>query len=312
MKKLSQKAVVGFLKAFSHLPFWAIYILSDFFYLIIYHVIGYRKKVVYTNLGNAFPEKNEKEIEQIAKNYYHHLCDLSLESIKLHHISYKELDKRLTFTGFDKINEYFKQGKSIILWGMHYNNWEWNSSIQRHIHHQLVMIFNPVRNNQEMEKFILGMRERFGGTSIPVHHSARTAMQFNRNERPGMLWLAADQTPFQTSQYWTTFLNQETPFFRGPDKIAHKTNQPIFFIYFQKTGRGKYHSDLIELFSEPAKEDPETIMMTYIEVVERIIKNKPDYWLWSHRRWKHKRSDDVSLTERMDVTEYLPKEFKNL
>jgi len=309
MNKLSQKATVAFLKAFSHLPFWALYLLSDLFYLIVYHLVGYRKKVVYTNLRNSFPEKSEKEIARIAKSYYHHLCDLSLESIKLHHISYKQLDKRLKIIGTEKTKEYFKNGKSIILWGMHYANWEWNSCIQRFTDHQMVMIYNPVRNNQEMERFILNMRERFGGTSIPVNHSARTAMQLGKSEKPGMLWLAADQTPHDTSSYWTSFLNQETSFFRGPDKIAHKTNQPVFFFHFQKVGRGKYESRLYEMFPEPAKVDPEIIMMTYIEMIERIIRNKPDYWLWSHRRWKHSRQEGIDLIDRMDVSKYLPKDF---
>ena len=310
INKFFKNATVAFLKAFSHLPFWFIYGLSDFLYLIIFHLAGYRKKVVYGNLRNSFPEKSEEEIKEIAQKFYHHFCDISLESIKLHSISEKELDKRITFSGVEKTHEYFEQGKSIIVLGMHYNNWEWNASGQRFVKHQTKMIYNPVRNNVEMERFILNMRERFGAHSVPVHLSARTAIKFDKDERPGALWLAADQTPFQTSKFWTTFLNQETPFFQGPDKIAVKTNQPVFFVHFEKLRRGRYQTHFIELFSEPAKETSETILLTYIEMAERIIRKTPQYWLWSHRRWKHSRLEGTLLIERKDVSKFIPEAYK--
>ncbi|HKJ40489.1 MAG TPA: lysophospholipid acyltransferase family protein [Sunxiuqinia sp.] len=299
MGKIFRNLMVLFLKAFSYLPFSVIYLISDFLYFLLVHVIGYRKKVVYTNLKNSFPEKSDDEIDKIARKFYHHLCDMGLESIKLHSISEKELDKRLTVKGLEKTNDYSKQKKSIILLGMHYNNWEWSASLQRLSGHQLLMIYNPVRNNIEMERFILDMRERFGGMSVPVHKSARSAIQFDKTDRPGCLWLAADQTPFQTSKFWTIFLNQETPFFSGPEKIAYKTNQPVFFHHTKKLARGKYEVNFIELFAEPGKEKPEDILLTYIDTMEQIIRETPQYWLWSHRRWKHKRSEDVELIERL-------------
>ena len=299
MGKFFRNLVVAFLKAFSHLPFNIIYLLSDFFYLLLFYVIGYRKKVVYTNLRNSFPEKTEQEIDQIARKFYHHLCDMGLEAIKLHSISEKELDKRITVKGLEKVEEYFQQKKSIILLGMHYNNWEWSSSLQRIAHHHLLMIYNPVRDNVEMERFILDMRERFGALSVPVHKSARSAIQFDKTDRPGCLWLAADQTPFETSKFWTTFLNQETPFFSGPEKIAYKTNQPVFFHHTKKLARGKYEVNFIHLFAEPGKEKPEDILLKYIDTMEQIIQETPEYWLWSHRRWKHTRPEDIELIDRL-------------
>lgn len=306
MKRIFQKVSVAFLKAFSRIPFPIIHLISDFLYFLLYYIVRYRRRVVNTNLKNAFPEKSEKEIGQITRKFYKNLCDVSLETIKFSNMSYKELDQRQIFVGTEKLNEYFDKGKSVIVLGMHYANWEWNPSMQRLVKHKIMMIYNPIRNNPEMERFILNMRDRFGGESIPVNLSARTAMQFDKNKRPGILWLAADQTPFQTSKFWTTFLNQETPFFEGPDKIACKTNQPVFFIQFKRIARGKYRSELIELFSEPSKEKPETILMTYVEVIERIIKHTPENWLWSHRRWKHKRLEGTPLLERIDVSKHIP------
>ncbi len=298
MKKFLNVSVVAFLKAFARLPFPVIYLISDFFYFMLFHVIKYRKNVVYTNLRNSFPEKSEKEIDRIARQYFRHFCDMGLEAIKLYRMTDKQLDERISVKGLEKANEYFNKGISIILLGMHYNNWEWSASLQRIAKHQLLMIYNPVRNNPEMERFVLDMRERFGGKSVPVNLSARTAIQFGQGGRPGCLWLAADQTPFQTSQFWTMFLNQETPFFSGPEKIAIKTNQPVFFHHTKKLGRGKYEVNFIELFPEPAKETGETILLSYIDKIESIIRETPQYWLWSHRRWKHKRPENIQLIPR--------------
>ena len=298
MTKILKLSSVAFLKAFACLPFPVIYLISDFLYLIIFHLVGYRKKVVYTNLKNSFPEKNAKEIDQIARRFYHHFCDMTLESIKTDRITEKQLDERLKLKGLEKMEEYFKQKKSVILLGMHYCTWEWSSTLQRVFPHKILMIYNPVRDNVEMERFLLNMRERFGGTSVPVHQSARAAMQFDQSETPGCLWLAADQTPFQNSQFWTTFLNQETPFFSGPEKIAHKTNQPVFFHHTRKLSRGKYEVTLTEIVPEPANETGTDILLKYVEGLENAIKEAPEYWLWSHRRWKHKRPEDIKLIPR--------------
>lgn len=298
MTKILNNSLVVLLKAFAQLPFGAIYLISDFLYLVLFYVVGYRKRVVYTNLRKSFPEKTEAEIDHIARQFYRHFCDLTLEAIKLYRMTDAQLDERITVKGLEKANAYCLEGKSIILLGMHYNNWEWSASLQRIAKHQLLMIYNPVRDNQEMERFILDMRERFGGISVPVNHSARTAIQFGKGGRPGCLWLAADQTPAPTTQFWTTFLNQETPFFSGPEKIAVKTNQPVFFHHTRKTGRGKYEVNFIELFAEPSKESGETILMKYVETMENIIRETPQYWLWSHRRWKHQRPEHTPLIPR--------------
>lgn len=298
MLKFLKLAGVSLLKAFAHLPFWIIYRISDFLYFVIYYLVGYRKKIVFSNLKKSFPEKSDIEINKIAKRFYRHFCDMTLESVKLYRMTDKQLDERLIVKGIVDTNKYAKKGQSIILWGMHYNNWEWSASLQRSSLHQLLMIYNPVRNNIEMERHILNMRGKFGGMSVPVHQSARAAIQFDQGKRPGCLWLAADQAAFQTSQFWTIFLNQETPFFSGPEKIAKKTNHPIFFHHTRKLSRGHYEVTMTELISEPAKLSGNEILLKYVDVVEKAIQEAPEYWLWSHRRWKHIRPDETELTPR--------------
>lgn len=298
MIKLIQSTTVFFLKTLARLPFWLIYLISDFLYPIVFHIIGYRRKVVFTNLKNSFPEKSQKEIDQIARRFYHHLCDLILESVKLYRMSEKDMDERLIVHGLEKTNAYAAQGKSMILIGMHYNNWEWSSTLQRRSAHQALVVFNPLRNNPKMEQFLCHARERFGSKTVPINLSARTTIQFSKKGRPTCLFLVADQTPSPQSHFWTTFLNQETPFFSGPERIAIKTGQPVFLHYTRKVARGKYEVDLIELFPEPEKVTPDTILLTYIDRMEKIIREKPEYWLWSHRRWKHKRPEDVKPVAR--------------
>lgn len=289
---------IALFKALSRLPEWALYLLADFGYIILFRLMKYRKKVVYGNLRNSFPEKSEKEIDNIAHTFYHHLADMVVEGLMLYRMPQKKLEDRLKVNGMEICEDYFKQGRGVIVLGMHYNNWEWNAALQLKSSHQLLMIYNPVRRNKGFERLLLDMRERFGGMSVPVHLSARKAIEFNNTSRPGILWLAADQTPDKTAKFWTTFLNQETPFFSGPEKIAIKTNQPIVFLHTKKIARGKYESNVSLLFDQPAQESPEHILLTYAEKVERIIRDEPAYWLWSHRRWKHSRPENIPLVPR--------------
>lgn len=297
-KKIINQIAVWFLIGISYLPFWIIYGLSDFFYIILFYVVKYRKRVVIQNLTKSFPEKNEKEIIKIAKKFYHHFCDMSLETIKLYSISEKQIDKRIKFNYPDLITDYFNQGKSFILFGMHYNNWEWSSAGQRKGMHQLLMIYNPIRGNQAFEKYILHLRGRWGGKSIPVHKSARLAIEFTRMEKPTALWLAADQTPPANSHFWTNFMNQEAPFFSGPEKIAYRSNQPVFFHHTKKIKRGRYEVDFIPLFANPKDEvkDSNEILLRYVRKIEEIVREEPEYYLWSHRRWKHTRPEGIELT----------------
>lgn len=296
LKKLLNSTLVLFLKGISKLPFWVIYGISDVFYFFLKNVVKYRKKVILENLTYAFPEKSTEEKTQILNKFYRHFCDFALETVKLYSMSDSEMKKRLTVKGMDLTEKYTREGKSIILLGFHYNNWEWCSSIQSRWNNKLLMIVNPLRGNYAMDRFIAHSREKWGGESVPVHKSARAAIEAVRKKDPIALWLAADQTPAANSPFWTMFLNREAPFFSGPEKIAAKTNQPVFFLHLKKLRRGHYEADLSLLFEEPGKVDSKDILLTYIRRMEEIIGETPEYYLWSHRRWKHKRPEGIELT----------------
>lgn len=298
MNNLLDRFVVVLCKLTARLPFWVIYRLADIFYVLLFYVFGYRKKIVHENLIKSFPEKSPEEIRRITKAYYHHLSDIGLETIKFSRMTEKQLDDRLKIHNLDIYEAYYNQGISMIVVGQHHNNWEWSGSMQRFIKAQFLVVYNPVRKNKALERFILDTRERFGAKSLQVNHSVRTALSFNTNERPSSLMLAADQTPPANSQFWTTFLNQETAFFTGPMKIAKKTNLPVIFHHTRKVGRGRYEVFHYKLIDNPAEVEPEEILMAYVNRLEKIIQTEPEYWLWSHRRWKHQRPENNRLYER--------------
>ncbi|WP_340113483.1 lysophospholipid acyltransferase family protein [Maribellus mangrovi] len=296
LKKALNNVLVFILNLISYLPFWVIYGISDFLYFLLKNVVKYRKKVILENLSYAFPEKSEQEKNEIADKFYKHFCDFTLETVKLYSMDEKQMDKRLKFNGNDPIFKYAEEKISIIMLGFHYNNWEWCSSVQSKWIHQVLMIVNPMRGNVALDRFIAHSREKWGGESIPVHKSARRAIEAARRKEPIALWLAADQTPAANAQFWTMFLNREAPFFTGPDKIAMKTNQPVFFMHLKKIKRGHYEANFIELFSEPKNTAPNEIMLRYVQKMEEIIHETPEYYLWSHRRWKHQRPEGIELT----------------
>ncbi len=298
MNSFFDRFVVVLCKLTARLPFWVIWVMADIFYVLLFYVIRYRRKVVHENLVRSFPEKSPEEIHRITKKFYHHLSDIGLETIKYSRMTEKQIDERLIVHGLDIYEEYYQQGKSIIVLGMHHNNWEWSGSMQRFIKAQFLVVYNPMRKNLAFEKFIVYTRERFGALTIPIQHSVRTAFAFNKAERPGGLMLAADQTPPSNSQFWTTFLNQETAFFAGPMKIALKTNQPVIMHHTRKIGRGRYEVFHYKLVENPSEVEPNEILMRYVKKLEEIIQAEPEYWLWSHRRWKHKRPENVELYER--------------
>jgi len=228
-KRVRNQLIVGLLTLISKLPFSVLYRISDFICFILQKIIRYRKNVIFENLHYSFPEKNKEEIEQIANKFYRHFSDLIVETIKMNGMSKAEISEHIKFKNMGRFEKLYNANQSLIVLGFHHSNWEWASAIQLHCSHQLLMLYNPVRGNFSLEKFILHAREKWGGKSIPVHKSGRTVLELNRAGKPTGLWLGADQTPPASSKFWTTFLNREAPFFSGPEKIAAKTNQPIFF-----------------------------------------------------------------------------------
>lgn len=297
LQRFLNRLLVILITFISILPFWAIFGISDFFYFVLRYLVRYRKKIVMDNLVHCFPEKSNAERKEIMNKFYRYFCDFTLETVKMHGMNEKQMAKHVSITGIEHINNYAIQGKSAIVLSMHYNNWEWGSYIQIKAKHQILMVYNSIRGNSALEKFILQSREKWGGQSIPMHRTVHALMRYLRDGKLALIWLAADQTPPANTPFWMTFMNRETPFFAGPAKLGIKTNQPILFNYLKKKARGKYELIVEPLVDQPKNLTANEILLLYRDKMQGIIMENPEYYLWSHRRWKHKRPEGTTLTE---------------
>ncbi len=279
------------------LPFGCLYFLSDVLYLVIKGLVKYRNEVIAENLIHAFPEKSAKEILQLRNKFYRYFCDVSLESIKLYRLSEKELKKRVKFSGAEELNDMAEKRNGAILLAFHYNNWEWSSALQQQLNCKLLMVYNKMRDNEPMDEFLQNAREKWGGEPVQMGRAAKVTFRYFSQQEPVVVGLIADQSALASSQMWAMFMNREAAFFPGPVKIARKTNQPVFFQYAKRLGRGKYEYRYTLLADEPAKMDDREILLRYIEKMEEVIKTNPEYYLWSHKRWKHKRPEGTALIQ---------------
>lgn len=275
-----------FLKPLSLLPWRLIYGLSDFLYVILYHVAGYRKKVVLENLRNSFPEKEQKDLNQIAKKFYAHLCDLIAESIKMFSVSENAARKRMRCINPEVQKKVFETGKDVIVAGGHYNNWEMcGVAVPFMFSHKIIGIFKPLKN-KFFDDLMRKSRGKFGTLMIPMQEvKDYFASGFHE---PTAVFFIIDQSPSNPSRgYWTTFLNQDTCFMTGAARFAIQYDLPVLFGRIEKVKRGHYTFRLEEV---PVKGlSVEEIMEELIKRLEQQIIEKPEFWLWTHRRWKHKR-----------------------
>ncbi len=276
----------------SLLPFPVLYFISDGLYVLIYHVFGYRKKVVLTNLRNSFPQKSEEEIKQISKKFYRHFCDLVVESLKIFTISPEEVKKRMVIRNPEVPDKYFEQGRSVILAGGHYNNWElFAVAVDDLIKHQSVALYLPL-NNKYFDNLMKKTRGRYGLIMISTK-KIKEFFDTNKNNLTGIIF-AMDQSPGNPAKsYWTTFLNQDTGVLFGPEKYAKSNNMPVVFGNIYKKKRGYYEVVFVDITDKPLETKHGEITEKLIRLIEKDIIAQPEYWLWTHRRWKHKRPTEL-------------------
>jgi Kdo2-lipid IVA lauroyltransferase/acyltransferase len=274
------------------LPLYFFYMLSPILFVLLYYIFAYRKKVVFTNLHNAFPEKSDKEITKIAKAFYWHLGDLLFENIKLFHWKQKELENHLSIKNGHILDEDYKNGRNTILVSGHYNNWEMMLRHFPEIKHHNLALYHPLRN-KFIDKVLFKNRGKTGTEPVAMQNYLRRLMECNKDKILTVSWFIADQTAPPESPFWTTFLNQDTPFFIGAEKIARKFNYPVYYMNMKKVRRGVYEAEFTRLFDQPKNEPEFAITREIVKMMEEEIKSAPEYWLWSHRRWKHKRPETV-------------------
>lgn len=293
MDKVYYQILLFFVRIHALLPLRLLYVISDLLYLIIYYIAGYRRKVVYDNIKQCFPEKSEKERVGIEKRFYRHFCDIIIESVKQAHISQEEILRRSEIKNIEQINEWTKKGRSAILMLGHYGNWEWFSSINFRIAPTRFGGVYRQLKNEVMDKLILQIRSAYGAITIEKKQTLRELTQYKRDHEQVMISFLSDQTPSSNNlHYWTTFLNRETSILIGAERIAKKLDFDVFYLDIQKVKRGKYIAEVRLITDNPKATDEFEITEKYARMMEETILRDPAYWLWSHKRWKHQRRQD--------------------
>ncbi|MGM0648668.1 MAG: lysophospholipid acyltransferase family protein [Bacteroidota bacterium] len=269
--------------------------LSKILYFIIYHLIGYRKNVVRDNLSRSFPDKSAEERKRIEKKFFLHLTDIMLETLKMLTISLKTASRHIIIPEDSQkhLDRYNQIGQTTIIAFGHYGCWEW-TNIGYHTKFDVPVagIYHPL-SDPWFEKLMFRLRTRFG--SIPVRMNETYRYMVNHSNETYNMAFIADQSPSARHAYWTIFLNQETGFYNGVEKMAKKLNLPVLFLSFDKIKRNYYQMNIELITDDPQSTQEGEITQTYIRKLEKRIQEKPEYWLWSHRRWKRSRPEGVRL-----------------
>jgi KDO2-lipid IV(A) lauroyltransferase len=295
MKFLAFIFIYPFIWLLSRLPMRILYFFSDFFFLILYYIIGYRKKVVKKNLKTAFPSKKESEINKISIKFFKHFVDLLFESIKSFAISKKELHKRYKYLNPEIINKYAEQGRSVTLVGAHQANWEWAFGMPLALNIDCFGAYKKIKNPY-FDKIIKESRTKFGFDAVPTSLFNKS-MAYRHSKGIQCLYiLLSDQSPqVKKTKYWTTFLNENVPVHTGAEILAKKYNSVVVNMSTTKIKRGYYEVKFEVITDSPNKFDNFKIIDKFLDITEKNIKAQPEYYLWTHNRFKHKDKYDQWL-----------------
>lgn len=272
----------------SKLPMRILYMKSDFFYFLIYHVFGYRKQVVLDNLKLAFPEKPEDELLKIRKKFFKHLMDLMMESVKAFSISEKEILKRYTYINPELVNKYAREGKSIALVGAHQANWEWSTSLPKVLDINVYGAYTKL-NNKYFEKTVRDSREKFGVNGYKTSEMVRGMQQRFSNNEQGAYILLSDQSPrVSKTYYWREFFNIKVPIHTGAEMLSKRFDLVVINYVTRKVKRGYYETEFQLITDCPKDFENYQITDLYTELTEKNILEQPEFYLWSHKRFKHR------------------------
>ena len=274
------------IRLLSRLPLRILYGISDFLFFLSYYVVRYRRKMVWKNLGNAFPQKTPVELRQIEKKFYRNLCDYAVEMLKLLTIRREELARRMVFKNTEVAMKHYNRNQSVLHLTSHQFNWEWLLAAGSFTYPaEMNFVYQPV-NNASVNDLTNEVRTRFGAHPIRRDSVAREAVK-RRNILHGIA-IVADQYPGygHDKKYTARFLNQETVFFYGTNQLAVLTQYPAVYYKLKKVKRGYYEATVVEIAAPPYAKESDTVIENYVRVVEEVIQEDPAGWLWSHNRWK--------------------------
>lgn len=287
MKYLSFKFIYAIIWVISKLPFSILYFLSDIFFYVLYYIVGYRKEVVKNNLRIAFPDKSEAELKLLTKKALKHFTDFIFESIKTFTISEKEIHRRFKYMNLELLNELEKEGKTIILMGTHYGNWEWIIYLAKHVSFLPVAAYTKI-SNQFLEKSVKTSREKFGGIFIRTSDFTKNVLQFKKDNKNAIYGLLSDQSPvFDRAKYWTNFLGAKVPVIVGSEELAKKHDFVVVNFNTHRVKRGFYEIEFEVLTKDPRSFENYEITEKFLALAEKHIRKQPEFYLWTHKRFKH-------------------------
>ncbi len=266
-------------------PFF--YNLSNFIAWFMSNVVRYRKKVIQENLKNAFPQLSNKEIQKIQSQFYQNLTDFFLEMLLMASNSYDYIQKNYEID-LSELNRLYKEGKSVLMVLGHQFNWEWGLWIlSRNTQFHVQGVYMPIKN-KNLDAWLVNLRGKYGAEMVPANQ-VRTLLQPPTN-KPTLTLIIGDQSPASSQNcIWTTFFHQETAFINAYEKIAQRRKMAVIFIEVLKKSRGKYHTPY-QIFTHDASQlKNNELVQAFILFLEKSIQNQPANWLWSHKRWKHKK-----------------------
>lgn len=276
------------LKAIASLPFCVMYVLSDILGFLLYHIVRYRRKVVRRNLTECFPYMPLKEIKKIERKFYLNFTDVILESVKMARMSAKTFSRRMKFTNIEAVNQRLRQGRSVSLFLGHYGNWEWISSMPLHLEKSAVpgQIYHKL-SNPKVNKVVLDMRARMGAVNIEMNQTARFITRLIGEGKKCIIGFIADQSPRKKdAHYYLEFLNHETPILLGPEKITRHYDFDAWFVKSRRVGRGYYEVEFVPLSYNPKELPEHELSKLYYSHLEEMIKEQPQMYLWTHKRFR--------------------------
>ena len=276
-----------FLWCIAALPFRLFYFISDVFFILIYYLVRYRRDVVRTNLSLVFPDKQPDEIKQIEKEFYRHMCDVFLEAVKTMKLSKKEMSRRYKLVNPERLQE-LENGKSVLVLIPHYGNWEWSIAVNEILRTRGYAVYQKI-GNKYFDSWIKKIRARWNTSLIHQKETVRTIVRNHQEGIHAVYGIVSDQSPqWQHAEYWRPFMNITVPVYDSPELLARKFDLAVVFAKISKLQRGHYQLEFAPITSNGAKTAEHEITDKFFELTESCIYEAPAYYLWTHRRWKHR------------------------
>lgn len=290
---INRALLSGLFRGLGALPWPILRSVSSFIAWLAHSVVKYRVGICHDNIRTSFPEMTDKEVEETVKGFYRFLADYFIETVKLGGMNADEMRMRMKFENIEEVNEDLREGHNVSIFLGHFCNWEWVSSMPLWLDLSTgavpCQIYHPL-SNVAADQVFGSIRSRFGATNLPMSTSAKTLMEMSAKGTPSITGYIADQTPsWRAIHHWIPFLHHDTPVFTGAEKISRKIHAAAYYLDMRRPERNHYVGRFVKITPDTAEEPVNKVTETYFKMLQKSIESQPPLWLWTHRRWKHKR-----------------------